>query len=319
MDAAVRIVYLDQNKWIDLARAVKYPAENPEVRAILELLCQEAQAGRVLLPLTATNIYETHKIGDPERRFDLAYTQATLSAGHVFRGRHKRLEIEVIDVLRNAYGLPLLDREQNWFLSNVFFESTAEWNDPRLGQAVPEKFVEFVRSDPPGSLFRFLMETPENVRIAAVGKFSEGSEVLRGNIEERRQRHAGESVSLRRNIQNVLLTFGEQELILTLAGKARIPDMHPDKILHNDARKVMNETPTYFIEREIALKLEAQDGRPIEENDFRDMQTFCAVVRYADVVVAENNFSNLARQAGLDKKFKTQFTTNLLDLKQQLS
>jgi hypothetical protein len=49
------------------------------------------------------------------------------------------------------------------------------------------------------------------------------------------------------------------------------------------------------------------------------MQTFCAVVRYADVVVAENNFSNLARQAGLDKKFKTQFTTNLLDLKQQLS
>ncbi len=38
----MRIVYLDQNKWIDLARAVKYPAENPEVRAILELLCQEA-------------------------------------------------------------------------------------------------------------------------------------------------------------------------------------------------------------------------------------------------------------------------------------
>jgi hypothetical protein len=92
----VRIVYLDQNKWIDLARAAKYPAENSETRAILELLCAEAAAGRAVLPLTATNIYETHKINDPERRFDLAYTLATLSAGRVFRGRHKRLEVEVM-------------------------------------------------------------------------------------------------------------------------------------------------------------------------------------------------------------------------------
>jgi hypothetical protein len=28
---AVQIIYLDQNKWIDLARAVKYPADYPEV------------------------------------------------------------------------------------------------------------------------------------------------------------------------------------------------------------------------------------------------------------------------------------------------
>lgn len=29
-----KIVYLDQNKWIDLARAVKYPDEKPEMRAV---------------------------------------------------------------------------------------------------------------------------------------------------------------------------------------------------------------------------------------------------------------------------------------------
>lgn len=38
----MRVVYLDQDKWIDLARAVKYPVENVETRAILELLCAEA-------------------------------------------------------------------------------------------------------------------------------------------------------------------------------------------------------------------------------------------------------------------------------------
>jgi len=101
----VQIVYLDQNKWIDLSRAVKYPADNPELRTVLEVLVEEANAGRIVLPLTQTNIYETHKINDPERRHDLAYVQATLSQGRVFRGRHKRLDTEVTDVLRGAYGL----------------------------------------------------------------------------------------------------------------------------------------------------------------------------------------------------------------------
>jgi Aldehyde dehydrogenase family len=101
----VQIVYLDQNKWIDLSRAVKHPADYPELRTVLEALVEEATAGRIVVPLTQTNIYETHKINDPERRHDLAYVQATLSQGRVFRGRHKRLETEVTAVLRGAYGL----------------------------------------------------------------------------------------------------------------------------------------------------------------------------------------------------------------------
>jgi hypothetical protein len=35
------------------------------------------------------------------------------------------------------------------------------------------------------------------------------------------------------------------------------------------------------------------------------MQSFCAVIAYSDIVVAENQFSSLARQAGLDTKYGT--------------
>lgn len=318
MGTAVRIVYLDQNKWIDLARAVKNPTENPEVRAILEFLCTAAEAGRLILPLTATNIYETHKRNAPASRFDLAYTQATLSAGHVFRGRHKRLAMEVTDVLRGAYGVPLAARDKDWFLSRLFFEATAEWNDPRFGGMVSERVAGAMRRDPARSLFDYLMNTPEDVRKMAVGTFSEGSEKLRHEIEERRKRHAGETLSMRRKIHSALLMINEIDLILAIASKAEIPDATADDILRQHARRIINETPTYHIEREIALRLEAQQDRPIEANDFRDMQTFCAVVAYADVVVAENTFANVARQAGLDKKFGTRITTNLLDLKDQL-
>jgi hypothetical protein len=163
----VQIVYLDQNKWIDLARAVHQPTEHPAQRKVLEVLVEKANAKQLVLPLTATNIYETHKINDPQRRLALAYVQATLSQGLVFRGRHKRLEVEVSDLLRSAYNLPLLSRQPQWFLSNVFFESTLERDDSRLGTRISEKMIDYLRRDPPRMLFEYLVGT-EDVSVWSI-------------------------------------------------------------------------------------------------------------------------------------------------------
>jgi hypothetical protein len=310
-----KVIYLDQNKWIELARAVKYPSEKPDRRAVLEWLCRGVEAGRLVLPLTSTNIYETHKINDPERRFILAETQATLSKGMVFRGRHKRLEVEIIDVLRGAYGRPLFERDPHWFLSNIFFESFLEVGDPRLEMTLSDKLLDLIRSAPAGMLFDFLTTAMEDVRKFAVAQFSAGSEQLRQRIEERRARHADESTPMRRNIHSALMMHSEIDLILAVAAKAGVANKSADDLVREHARAIMDDSPTYFIEREIALRIEAQKTRKINENDFRDMQTFCAVVAYADVVIGENMFANLARQSQLDKKFDTQIITNLLELK----
>jgi hypothetical protein len=191
-----KIVYLDQNKWIALAKAAKNPEEESEARSALEFLINERRAGRVLLPLTATNVYETHKINNPERRFDLAYCMTTLGEAYVFRGRHRRLEVEVVDAVRRAYGLSLFEREQHWFLSRVFYESTAEWNDPRLGQVISQTMYDFARSNPQEFLFGFLMDTSDDVRTTAVRQFSQGVDGVRQQIEERRARNAGETESM---------------------------------------------------------------------------------------------------------------------------
>jgi hypothetical protein len=44
------------------------------------------------------------------------------------------------------------------------------------------------------------------------------------------------------------------------------------------------------------------------------MQSFCAVLAHADIVVAEKLFSNLATQAGLDKKYGTTIKPDLYSL-----
>lgn len=313
MRACPYVVYLDQNKWVELARAVKCPSDHPAQHELLAAMSREVKAGRLVLPLTAANIYETQKTNDPARRRDLAVLQAKASQGLVFRGRHHRLETELGDLLRAAHGQNPTPRDTNWFLSDVFFEAFADWNDERLGAVISGDVVDFVRKEPARCLYEFLTATPEEIRTAAVMNFSRGSEDLRRRIEQRRLKHASESFAMRRRIQSALLMIDEIDLILLFANRAGFAWETVRDIGDKLARRIVEDVPTYFIEREIALRLEAQ-ARPIEENDFRDMQSFCAVVPYSDEVIAEKQFVSLTRQAKLDRKYGTKLGTDLLSL-----
>ncbi|MES3027671.1 MAG: hypothetical protein V4820_07465 [Pseudomonadota bacterium] len=306
----MKIAYLDQNKWIELARAVKDPAAFPGTYALLKDVGEAVEAGRLALPLTATNLYETSKINDPQRRHDLAFTQIVLSKGRVFRGRYSRLEVEVSNVLREDSGLAPTMRDTRWFLSELFLEAYADIGDPRVGVEIPARVMEVFRQQPLQAFYQFLVLLPNETRTEAVQRFSAGAEDLRRRIETRRTRDAAEPISMRRKVYGALLIIDEIELILAIARRAglswaSVADMPPKTVL-----RLARDVPTYFIERELSLRLEAQ-SRPIEENDMRDMQAFCAVLPYADLVVAENQFVSLARQANLGEKYGSRLSTDL--------
>ena len=309
----MRITYLDQNKWIELARAAKQPEDYPDHNALLKSIGRAVGAGDLILPLTFTNIYETFKINDPQRRRDLASVQASLSKGFVFRGRYKRLEEEVSEVARIAHGLPPVYREEHWFLSDLFFEAFAEVDDNRLDFAMSTKVIAAIRENPAYALLDYLMATSDQSRRTAVKNFSEGSENLRRRIEKRRNQHRGEPLSMRRKIYSALLMIDEMDLLLRIMKDTGLPWATIGEMGPATARKIITDVPTYYIERELALRLEAQ-SRPIEENDFRDIQSFCAVLQYADTVISEQQFVNIARQAKLGRKYGTKLATDIFEL-----
>jgi hypothetical protein len=88
----------------------------------------------------------------------------------------------------------------------------------------------------------------------------------------------------------MLLVLDDQETMIPVADQPGLPW---GRLADNNGaaiRQVVNETPTLLIEREIALKLEGQ-VRPIQANDMRDMRSFTSVLPYADIVVAEKQFT----------------------------
>jgi hypothetical protein len=198
-----------------------------------------------------------------------------------------------------------------------FFEAFAEWRDARL-PPISERVVSYIQSQPAKCLYDYLAKTPEDIRIMAVQKFSQGSDQLRSRIEDRRVRHAGERLAMRRRIYSTLLMIDERELILECARGAGALWSEIRDIGHVNARKLINDVPTYYIERELAVRLEDQK-RAIHENDFRDMQSFCSAFAYADQVIGENQFTNLARQAKLHKKYQTEVSSSIASLATSLS
>ena len=70
----VQRIYLDQNKWIDLARARTGHALGKTYIAAYEAAKATVEAGRASFPLSSAHYFETHKPADAQRRVDLAHT-----------------------------------------------------------------------------------------------------------------------------------------------------------------------------------------------------------------------------------------------------
>ena len=77
-------------------------------------------------------------------------------------------------------------------------------------------------------------------------------------------------------------------------------------------RRIAAEVPILNVERELAVRLEDQP-RDVNENDLRDMASFTAVLPFADIIIAEKQFVNLARQARLDRSLGTTLMTSIFD------
>lgn len=72
-------VYLDQNKWIDLARAETGHPLGAAFVETLAILKRAADEGRARFPLSAAHYYETAKQRNERKRVELAATMTGLA------------------------------------------------------------------------------------------------------------------------------------------------------------------------------------------------------------------------------------------------
>ena len=72
-------VYLDQNKWIDLARAATGHPQGERFLDTLRELREAVREGRARFVLSCAHYFETARAGDPQRRINVATVMRDLS------------------------------------------------------------------------------------------------------------------------------------------------------------------------------------------------------------------------------------------------
>ena len=80
-----RIIYLDQNKWIELARAVSGKA-TPELIQVLDILRESKRLGLSVFPLSLAHFIETNKRRDLQSRSRLGSLMWELSDNWTLAG-----------------------------------------------------------------------------------------------------------------------------------------------------------------------------------------------------------------------------------------
>jgi hypothetical protein len=101
-----KVVYLDQNKWIDLARAQHGSPDGARFRPTFEFLNDAVTRTHVVLPLSAIHYIETARIGGTSKsRVRLGKTMWALSDGHTMAPHSSILDHELDVALARRFPL----------------------------------------------------------------------------------------------------------------------------------------------------------------------------------------------------------------------
>jgi hypothetical protein len=112
-------VYLDQNKWIDLAHAAKDNRQGAPFRDVLAVATAAAEAGLASFPLDISRYMETAKRGSYASRVDLATVMLRLSRLDTVAPTSVILPAEIDAALQRRSGLPETPRPLRVFGKGV--------------------------------------------------------------------------------------------------------------------------------------------------------------------------------------------------------
>lgn len=312
-----KILYLDQNAWVVLARGAWDKAQFPEEHAALSTVIEAVQTRDLTVSLSFSNIYETLKINNPLRRINMARTQAVISRGKVFRGRRRIFAETLGAYLAERFSLTHPAQPERWFLSDLWFEAAADYSPELYGYEISQQVRDYVLEKPAETLFDFLAFNDEAVRMEAVRRYTASSSQLVAEIEARRAIVAGETLAVRKRAYGARIIIDEMDFILEAGRRLGLDWRTVRDIGSSLVRSLTVDIPVLNVERELVTRLEDQ-ARAISENDLRDLAAFTAMLPLADVVVAEKPFVNLARQARLGQRYETTLLTSIFQLSSEV-
>lgn len=321
-------IYLDQNKWIDLARAYHDRPNGNQFKSVLQKVTEAVESKKAIFPLSAYHIAETQKRTDISSRKRLSKVMAIISQGWAISLSEiiSNTEIQLSGAKIFGYTQPYTP---NVFGHGVSFALGIDLrslianviNDP---QATSDSFLH---------LFETAMSTPQMTEFFLAGMGNEESELIeakkeyeentfriavveeqfrtqlkpefRSEVDHKKLYIANLQIVLREKINNALSVYKKTLDEIISMGDNAFQDFIAD-------------IPSFDVETRLVVRRNANLGKAIDKNDFADISALTAAIPYCDIVVTENTWRDLAVRSGLDKKYNTIILSDLKKIENYL-
>lgn len=292
------VVYLDQNKWSEVANAREDPSRvrHPDDRDAALLLAHWADTKRLVLPASGGHHFETTKWGDAARRRRLGLTVVGLSRGWQMRDPVSVRRDEFHDMFRHltAGGTGLRHSPVFTLAPDVLHGAWRGGPGWEPAEDLPPDDALLLRALVNATVTIEVLLDPDRVEPGA----DRGWAAVNQDFGARLAGTGLDAQQKRRQIDGALF----REFGLEIAEEAEAAGATPrqlDEWLRQEGAGGLSDLPSAGMYREIFHERHLNPGTKWGLNDLMDMVYLACAAAYADVVVCEGaTHHNLTRGIG---------------------
>jgi hypothetical protein len=333
-----RLVYLDLNHWIQLAKAAAGHPHGQRHRPALDLLRQEKEAGRIVCPLSATHYMEMAGITDPRQRADVASVMEELSGFATLLSRAVIMRVE-IEALLDAVARPRPEPYSQVLL--IGYGSGPAFGvrgGLRIRSEAGDDVTEQVRLDHPGGVEEFdrriaeaelrleraVLRGPTDEEVPELKANGWDPTIARRSAEERAQEERAQAARLdaspewrRGRLRDVIAArYVLREINEMLLEALAARDLKLEDVWHDPptARTLVDSMPSADVCVSLTRGAHRNPQTNWTANDIFDIDALSLSVPYCDVVATDSHACHLLKAAHVPERVNTTIVASPAEL-----
>jgi hypothetical protein len=292
------IVYLDQNKWIELARIVNGVESSEKATSLLREI-EIALSSGCLFPLSAMHVMEFSRVKDPGRRSRLGKVMWKISQGFTFAPQ-KEVVCREIEIAFSEMGFDVKPRELQL-----------------IGRGIPHAFG--MEIDSP--LIAAFSDEVDEAMLAGSPELD--VEPIHSSSQEHRKNFSEHLTSLNVRKHEVDKTLWENwlyaivmkdilEPLFEVTRKHNIPDSFLSDWGEQKLKQFINLIPTRRLDVHLHRQVIRNPEYKSRLSDLEDWAGLGMAMCYCDVVICENHLADLVSRDEYTTRARVE--TSLYDL-----
>lgn len=312
-------IYLDQNKWIDLARTILNPSHYKNYKDVAERIQGNVEKGEWIFPISMIHFFETCARVEKESRTRLASVMASISKNYSIASfldvqrdefincfaeihdKSKRTDIQAVQ--KNLFGAigghpPVL--------------RTASHIPHDTQEKLQELFIDqILRSE---RLFEDLMRNFND------DKFSEDMQREDQHfkkIYQDLQKEFQSAPQIYRYRAFLAISFVDAfamhyQFLMNVFGRSR-EDIIPDSVLGSKEKAIdfLESIPSLDVRIKLLYHCLNNPERLVHKHDHRDIAFLSTAIPYTDLIITERTWKHFAKSAKLDQKYSVTIESDL--------